>query len=453
MTVNLTPTIREAAENIGNLLRQGDLAALRQLLLAQHPADIADMLEVFGEDDRLVIFSLLNDEAASEVLDETRTDTTISLIENLDPERVADLVEAMPVDDAAELLSEIDTEQADDILALIQPEEAAQIEQLLTYPEDSAGRLMTTEVVRLKADWLTQEAIAHLQGIDPEAETLTYLYVVDAADRLMGILPLRTLVTAKPDSRIGDIMNPDIVSVDVMTDQEEVARIVQQYDFFALPVIEEGRLIGIITHDDVVDILQQEFTEDVQRFGGSQPFEENYLSTSVWTMVKKRVGWLLLLFVTGTLTGTVMLWFEDDLARWVNLSLFIPLLIGTGGNAGSQISATMIRAVAVDDVRFSDLWKVFRRELMTGLLLGGLMALAGIIRALTWDTGLDIALTVAMSLTVLVMWANIMGALLPLLANKLHIDPASISGPVMSTLVDATGLLIYFSFARFFLGH
>lgn len=451
MTVNLTPTIREAAEYIETLLRQGDSAELKQLLLTQHPADIADMLEVFREEDRLTIFMLLPQDIASEVLDETRTNTTRELIASMPLGRVADLLENMPADDAAAVLSEIESDQAEGIFALIEPEEAAEIGQLLTYPEYTAGRLMTTRLAYLQENWTSQEAIEYLRELDPDVETLTYLYVVDPDQRLRGIIPIRALLTAQPLRKIGDLMNPNVISVDVMTDQEEVARLVQQYDFFALPVVDDERLMGIITHDDVVDILQEEFTEDAQRFGGSQPLEGDYLSSSIVTMVKKRIGWLLLLFVTGTLTGTVMLFFEADLARWVQLSLFIPLLIGTGGNAGSQITATMIRAVAIDEVRFSDIFKVLRRELITGLILGAIVALAGIIRALTWNTGLDIALTIASALIVLVIWANLMGALLPLIAAKLKIDPASISGPVMSTLVDATGLLIYFGFARLFL--
>lgn len=452
MAINLRPDIQEVIEQITILLNEQAYPALQRLLHDSHPADIADMLEIFGDDDRLIIFNLLQDEAASEVLDETRTVTTRELIEASPVERIADLIETMPADDAAEVLSEITDEKAEDILALIEPEEAADIEQLLAFPEDTAGRLMTTKLACLRLDWSVEQASAYLREIDPSVETLTYLYVVDEARRLKGILPIRALVTARPDWRISELMSPSVISVDVMTDQEEVARLVQQYDFFALPVLEDSRLVGIITHDDVVDILQDEFTEDAQRFGGSQPLEGTYLSASPLTMVRKRVGWLLVLFVTEMLTGTVLRLFEDELAHVVALSFFIPLLIGTGGNTGSQMTATIIRALAVGEVRLSDAWRIFKKEILIGLLLGLIMAAVGFVRALTWGTSVTMALVVSSALCIIVIWANLMGLLLPLIASRLKIDPTIISGPVMSTLVDATGLLIYFLLARTFLG-
>jgi len=293
-------------------------------------------------------------------------------------------------------------------------------------------------VVRLKEKWTIAQALDHLRKVDPEVETLAYLYAVDEAGRLVGVVPVWKMLTSAPDAPIGTVLEPAVVSVTADTDQEEVARAVAQYDFFAIPVTDnDGRFLGIITHDDVIDILEEEFTEDVQRFGGSAPLENTYFSTSILRMVWKRVGWLLLLFLTATLTGTVMRLFEGQLQATVALSFFIPLLIGTGGNAGSQMTATMIRALATGEVHFEDVW----------LVLGLAMGAVGIVRALTWQTSMGVALTVAASLCVLVVWANVMGMLLPIIASRLKIDPTVISGPVMSTLVDATGLLIYFSLA------
>jgi magnesium transporter len=261
------------------------------------------------------------------------------------------------------------------------------------------------------------------------------------------------MLTSAPDTTIASVLEPAVISVTADTDQEEVARAVAQYDFFAIPVTDSaGKFLGIITHDDVIDILEEEFTEDVQRFGGSEPLENTYFSTSILRMVRKRVGWLLLLFLTATLTGTVMRLYEGQLEATVALSFFIPLLIGTGGNAGSQMTATMIRALATGEVHFEDVWLVLGRELLTGLVLGLAMGAIGIVRALTWQTSMGVALTVAASLCVLVIWANVMGMLLPIIASRLKIDPTVISGPVMSTLVDATGLLIYFSLAGLIIG-
>jgi len=449
MVADLTPALKLTAQQVHELIEAGDRSALAAFLARQHPADLADILETLPLDDRVLLFSLLETETAAEVLDETRTDTTVTLIESLPSERVADLLEELPADDAAEVLSELSDKQAAQIIARLEPEEAREIKTLLDYEEETAGRLMATNVVRLQAGWSAQHAIEHLRSVDPEAETLAYLYAVDSGEYLIGIVPIWELLTAASDRRIEDLMSREVVSVDVNTDQEEVARIVSQYDYYALPVVDAGgRLLGIITHDDVVDIIQEEFTEDVQRFGGSQPLETSYLSTGIITMVRKRVGWLLLLFVTATLTGTVMRLFENELETAVALSFFIPLLIGTGGNAGSQITSTMIRAIAMGEVRIADLWRVLGRELTTGALLGAAMGIAGLVRAVTWDTTLHVALTVALALFILVIWANLMGVLLPMVASRLRIDPAAISGPVMSTLVDATGLLIYFELAR-----
>lgn len=445
--------LQEMQERVESLLDARDLTTLLAYLKEQHPADIADMLEFLDEPQRVEIFQLLQADVAAEVLDETLTEITRELVEAMPGYQVADLLETLPTDDAAEVLSELDERLADQLLDLMEPREAAEVEALLAYPEDTAGRLMSTRIARLQSGWTVEEALDYMRGVDLEVETLSYLYVVNGGGRLIGVVPTWRMLTASPQRRIKDIMDPDVISVLVTTDQEEVARVVSQYDFFAIPVIDDaGRLRGIITHDDVIDILQDEFTEDVQRFGGSVPLEHTYLSTSILGMVRKRVGWLLLLFLTATLTGTVMRLFEDELAQVVALTVFIPLLIGTGGNAGYQITATMIRAVAVGEVRLADVWKVLVRELLTGLLIGALMGLAGFIMALLWQMPQELGLTVAVSLMALVLWANIMGALLPIIAAWLRVDPAVISGPVMSTLVDATGLLIYFTLARLIIG-
>ncbi len=453
MAPQVTPALEELRGEVEARLADHELDALLNLLKNKHPADIADVLELLDEPQRVQLFDLLRTDIAAEVLDETRTEITRDLVDAIPDERIADLLEMMPMDDAAEILSELPDARAEDILVLMEPDEAVDVESLLAYPEESAGRLMTSKVVRLDASWTVEQALAHLRTVDPEVETLTYLYVVNTRGQLVGVLPVWEMLTARPDRRIADLMDPSVIAVTADTDQEEVARIVSQYDFFAIPVVDrDQRLLGIITHDDVIDILQEEFTEDVQRFGGSVPLTHTYLSTPVLEMVRKRVGWLLLLFLTATLTGTVMRLFEGELERAVALSFFIPLLIGTGGNAGSQMTATMIRALAVGEVRMSDAWHVLGREALTGFILGLAMGVVGLARAMTWGTSLALGLTVAVSLCVLVVWANVMGMLLPMVADRFHVDPTVISGPVMSTLVDATGLLIYFSLARFIMG-
>ncbi|MGF1505540.1 MAG: magnesium transporter [Anaerolineae bacterium] len=446
-------TTPELRQQVLNRVYALDVAGLRSLLDDQHPADIADLLESLDEQQRVWIFSQLQLPVAAEVLDEARTDTLLDLVEGTPDERIADLLEEMPMDDAAEILSEIKPARADELIALMEPEEAAEVGQLLAYPPESAGRLMNADIVRLQSTWTVAHTLDVLREVDPEIELLAYLYVVDPAGKLEGVVPLRRLITARPERVMSDLTLPSVVTVQTGTDQEEVARVMAQFDFFAVPVTDEaGVLAGIVTHDDVIDVLADEFTEDVQRFGGSAPLENSYLSTPVGKMVRKRVGWLFLLFFTAQLTTTIMQLFADEINQVVALSFFVPLLIGTGGNAGSQMTATMIRAVAVGEVRFSDIWTVLSRELATGLLLGLAMGAAGFVFAQIGGDDPLLAITVALALLVLVVWANLMGVLLPIFADRLNVAPTVISGPVMSTLVDATGLLIYFTLAGIILG-
>jgi magnesium transporter len=336
---------------------------------------------------------------------------------------------------------------------LMEPDEVSEVQALLAYEDDTAGRLMSEKVIRARRRWTVEETIRALRRIDPETETFAYLYTVDDDDRLTGVVPLRRLLTAAPTTVLGELADPQVVSVTVDMDQEQVAHLVARYDFAAIPVVDpERRLVGVITHDDVVDILAEEATEDIQRFGGSEPLERTYLSVSVVTMARKRIGWLLMLLLTATLTSTVMKLFADDLVRIAALALFVPMLIGTGGNAGSQTTATVIRALGVGEIAPRDALRVLWQELRTGLLMGLVMAVAAFFYALLWSRGAlspqQLALAVSLSIAAILLWAMAMGSLLPLLAARVGIDPAIVSGPMMSTLVDATGLLIYFSIAR-----
>ncbi len=436
-------------DRIEHLLAAGVTAELRELLAGMHPADIADLLDTLDEPERLQVFALLDVSTGSEVLDETQDDTTLGLIEAVPDEHVADLLEVLPMDDAAELLSTLPTERSEELMALMEPEDASEVQTLLAYEDDTAGRLMTGKVLRVRRRWTVQETIEHLRQVDPETETFAYLYTVDDEDRLTGVVPLRRLVTAYPDITLSELIDPQVVFVSVDTDQEEVARLVAHYDLAAIPVVDrQGRLAGIITHDDVVDILEDEVTEDIQRLGGAQPLERDYLASRIITVVRKRIGWLLMLFITETLTGSVIRLFADELERVVALSFFIPLLIGTGGNAGSQTTSTIIRALAVGDVALRDALRVWWHETRVGFVLGLGMALAAFLRAHSWGTGNALALTVALTIFAIVLWANNIGSLLPLLAVRVGIDPAIVSGPLMSTVVDATGLFIYFWIAR-----
>ena len=449
MAQQTTSPVLVIHDQINDFLAREDLTSLQAYLIEQHPADIADALELLDDEQRVVIFDLLQIDVAAEVLDETLTEITRKLTDALPDEKIADLLDEMPMDDAAEVLSELQVGRAEDLIGLMEPEEAAQVQNLLSFPDDSAGRLMTTKVVRLKDSWTIEQALEYTRDIDDEVETFAYLYVVNESQQLVGVIKIWSLLTAKPGKPISELMDPDVISVNVDTDQEEAARALSQYDFFAIPVIDHNQhFLGIITHDDVIDILVDEFSEDMQRMGGSEPLEHTYFSTSIPRMIRKRLGWLLLFFATATLTGSILRFYEDTLAAVLALSFFVPLLIGTGGNAGSQMTAIIIRAIAIGEVHFRDILRVLSRELMTGLILGTILGIAGLTRAVTWGTSTEVALTVSLSIFALVIWANLLGMVLPLLAQRLHIDPTVISNPLVLTLVDTTGLLIYFNLAR-----
>jgi len=441
------PTVNELEALIDGL----ELSKLRQTLVAIHPADIADLLDELPPEKAVIAFELLSIEVGSEVLDETGSLVRQELLDRVDEEKLADLLDELPMDDAAEFLEDLPDDLTDRLIMLMEPEEAAEVQELLGYEEESAGRLMTRDVAALRRSWTVDETFRYLRSLE-EDESIHYLYVVDKDDKLIGVVPLRRLITAQPEATVESIMVDQVVAVPVTADQEELAEMVARYDFVSIPVVDEdGRFLGAVTVDDVLDIVEEEATEDIQRLGGSEPLDQPYFAVSVFQIVRKRIGWLLLLFIASTLTGTVISIFQDELETVIALSLFIPLIIGTGGNAGSQTVATIIRAITLDEVRLSNITQALRREVSVGLVLGLAMTGVGVVRALTWQTGWEIALVVGLTLAAVVIWATTVATLVPILADRFHIDPTVISGPMIATIVDATGLFIYFTLAKFIL--
>jgi len=432
------------------LIEQQDWPAAVHIIDELHPADKAELFEALDSVERQMLISHLHPTSIADILSKLDEDTASELLELLPTVRATSIIAEMEPDDAADVLTTLQPELADKILArLHDPQE---IHPLLLHPSDSAGGLMTSEFIALRRHMTTAEAIEVIRKWKPDTDTIYYLFVVDADNHLCGVIGLRKLITSNPQTRMVEIMETPVISVDVGTDQEACARLMSHYDLLALPVVDEqNALLGIITIDDVVDVLEDEATEDIQRFGGAEPLNHDYLSTSITVITRKRIGWLFLLFVTESLTGTVLRHFADELQAVVALSFFVPLLIGTGGNAGSQTTSTIIRALAIGDITAGDTLRSLWHETRVGLLLGLGMAVIAFGRALLWGTSQNMALTVAIAIFTIVVWANTLGAILPLIANRLHIDPTVISGPVMSTLVDATGLFIYFSLARIIL--
>jgi len=446
-----TPILEDVLARLRTALEQDDLTTAATIIESLRPPDQAELFAELPDEEQVTLLPRLNPADAADILEKLDDEEAAELADALPTEAVIRIVDEMEPDEAADLLGDIQPAQAQAVLAGL--EDPDEVRPLLLHPDDSAGGLMTTEFLALRRRMTAAEAIEALRAWHPDANAAYYLFVVDAHGRLCGVVSLRQLIVAHPTTPIAEIMDPDVISVPVGTDQEECARLLSRYDLLALPVVNaEGVLLGVITADDLVDVLVDEATEDIQRLGGAQPLTQPYLDTGVFTVARKRIGWLAILFITESLTGSVLRHFEHELQAVVALSFFVPLLIGTGGNAGSQTTSTIIRALAVGDIDLGDALRSLWHELRAGLLLGLGMAGAAYIRALTWGSSQALALTVSLAILTIVVWANGLGAVLPLLAARLRIDPAIVSGPVMSTLVDATGLFIYFTIAKLVLG-
>jgi len=428
-------------------LERDDVTGAVAIIEGLRPADQAELFADLHGEHRITLLPELQPSDSADILERLENREVADLAGQIATDNLIRIVEEMAPDEAADLLGDILPARAEAILAGL--DDPDKIRPLLLYPDDSAGGLMTTEFVALHPRMTAEDAIAAIRAWRPDSETIYYLYVISDQRRLIGVVSLRELVVADPATLLADFMHPDVVAIPVGADQEECARIMLREDLLALPVVDADRtLVGVVTIDDVADVLVEEATEDLQRFGGAQPLGRSYLDSPVLTITRKRVVWLLLLFVTESLTGTVLRHFSDELESVVALAFFVPLLIGTGGNAGTQTTSTIIRALAVGDITLRDGLRALWHEIRVGLLLGLAMAAIAYWRALTWGSADDLALTVALAIFIIVVWANLLGSVLPLLAIRLRIDPTVVSGPVMSTLVDATGLFIYFTIAR-----
>jgi len=433
------------------MLEKNDLNQAVQVLESLRAPDQAEIFESLPENEKVALLPQMNPEQSADLLEELEDQDAAGLVRALPAATAIRIIDEMEPDEIADLLGVVEPRYAQDLLTRL--EDPEEIHPLLLHPQDTAGGLMTSQFLALRRRMTAGEALAAVHNWQPEDDTLTFLFVVDKDGRLVGEVSLRQLIVAKSGMLLSELMNSDVISVGAEADQEEVARLMTRYDLLYLPVVNrENLLIGVITFDDVIDVLEDEATEDIQRLGGALPLDQPYLRTGIFAVARKRIGWLMLLFVTESLTGTVLRHFQDELTKTVALAFFVPLLIGTGGNAGSQTTSTLIRALAVGDITLGDALRTWWHEARVGLMLGLGMGMLAYGRALLWGSSPALALTVALAIAVIVLWANGLGAVLPLLAARLRIDPTVVSGPVMSTLVDATGLFIYFTVARGILG-
>ncbi|MEH1914586.1 magnesium transporter [Nostoc sp.] len=432
------------------LLEAGDLQGAKSILVPVQPADIAEAIEGLPEAMHALAFRLLSKDEAIEVYEYLDYSVQERLIEELKSQEVRDIVDQMSPDDRARLFDELPAKVVNHLLEQLSPAERQATAQLLGYEADTAGRIMTLELISLKENFTVSQALERIRNLANASEMIYYLYVMDAARRLTGIVSLRELVTSQPEQIIGEIMTRDVVFVYTDTDQEEVARLIQRYDFLAVPVVDrEQLLVGIVTVDDVIDILQQETTEDIYALGGGvQSGGDNYFQMNLLEIARKRVVWLLVLLVTNTVTGTIIKSQEDLLAKVVALTAFIPLLTGTGGNVGAQSSTVVIRGMNTDEIRSLGALQVIGREAIAGALLGGMLGTIATVWAYFLQGRLEVAIAVGTSLVAISILASISGSALPFLFRYLRLDPALMSAPFITTAVDVVGVLIYFNLAR-----
>jgi magnesium transporter len=441
-----------------------DPEALRDALEEFHPEDIAEIVEELSLDDSVALFRTLPDEFGADVLERLPSEAQTDILSGLEVREAASLLSEMAPDDRADVvqeLQELDEELARSLLTHLEqyePDVAEEVRELSAYPEDVAGGLMTTDYVSLPPDTKVWQAIEEVRRLsrEGEVETIYYCYVVYGTT-LVGVVSLRDLILSEPSQTLGDVMTENVVTVRVTDDQEEVANTIAKYDFNAIPVVDQhGNMVGVVTVDDVVDVVIEEATEDAHLMGAVDPIEDSYFETDIWRLFRSRVTWLSLLFVGGFLTASVMERFEDELATAITLAVFVPLIISSGGNSGSQSASLIIRALATGDVEPSDWFKVLARELVVSVALGLVLGALGFLRAyLAAEPGDDawvIGLAVSVSTIGVVLVGSLVGSLLPLAIQRVGLDPAVSSTPFIASLVDVVGLLIYLTVAGAILG-
>jgi magnesium transporter len=444
--------------SVRRLLRVGATANLLNLLQKRHPVDIAEILRALNDHERRAAIDALagsNPRLAMHVVAELGVDMGAALLASRPPTDIVRLLQELAPDDAAALIDRFPRDLADQIRELMQGQPTAEIAEVLENPEGTAGRIMNPRVFALPEDATAAEAVNALQQLGG-VEMSFYLYVIDERRHLVGVVSLRRLLLVPPQATLKQIMTTDVISVGVGTPEEEVAKKVSSYHLLAVPVVDaENKLVGTVTVDDVIDVIRDTTTEEFQKLGGLEALDEPYVRTPVLTLVKKRARWLVVLFLGEMLTATAMGYFEKEIARAVVLALFVPLIISSGGNSGSQAASLIIRALAVGEVTLHDWWRIMRREVISGLALGGILGSVGFIRVSLWQQLFGtygahwflIAVTVLFALIGVVMWGTIAGSMLPFVMKRLGADPATSSAPFVATLVDVTGLVIYFTVA------
>lgn len=437
-------------DELNKLMESGDYARLKEELNSEQPANVAEYFEELTAEKQLFVFRLLTKDMAADVFSYMDSDTQEHIVHSITDREVRNIVDEMFFDDTVDFLEEAPANLVKKVLRNTDAETRKLINDFLNYPEYSAGSLMTIEFVKLRSSMTVAKAMSQIKRTGTDKETIYTCYVIDDRRKLIGVVPLRTLICASDDETIEELMQDDVVSVLTTDDQEEVANIFKKYNWMALPVTDtEGRLVGIITVDDIVDVIDQETTEDMEKMAALFPSDDEYLKTSVMVLAKNRIVWLSVLMISGTLSSMVIGRYNNLLEVAVVLSGFIPIITGTGGNAGSQASTMIIRGMALGEIEIRDAFKVVWKEIRVGVLCGISLGLINMLKMtlVNTDTGFWIDLSVSLSMAAVVVLAKTIGCLLPIIAKALKFDPAMMAGPLISTVVDAVALVIYFSIA------
>lgn len=447
--IDKTDAIDTSLEQIQAALKNERIIEALNILLDLHPADQAELFRFLDDENKEILLSKLDIPSKADLLEKVEDNDVLEAVEDLSTELLADLLDEMEPDEAADLLGDLPPEQVSEILP--QMEDLDEVLPLLGYPDETAGGLMTTWYIAIHQGTTVEQAIDFLRSASPETDVPYYLFIVNDDDHLVGVVGLRELVISLPGATMDSIMDPEVIYVAVGVDQEEVAHVMSRYDLANLPVVDEQlHLVGVITHDDLVDVLEDEATEDILHMGAveaGQVMDKPYWSQRIYDAVRSRFIWLLILFIGGMLTGTILRYYQTQLETVVALSFFMPLLIGTGGNAGSQTISIVIRALALREIKTKDALQVWWREARTGILLGILIGSLGYLFASIWGVSPELSLTVGLSVAAICVWSTSIASIIPIIAASLRIDPTVISAPLMSTLIDGTGLIIYFSLA------
>ena len=444
-------------DEILTLIENKEFVKLRSTLSEINAPDIALILEDVPEEYILKLFRLLPKELAAETFVEMDPDTQEHLISSFSDAELRAVLDEIYLDDTVDIIEEMPANVVKRILMQSDPETRTQINKILNYPKDSAGSIMTIEYVNLKADMTVNQAFDRIRATGVDKETIYTCYVTDANRHLIGITTVKDLLLCNPDTKIGDMMETNVIFVDTLEDKENVANLFDKYDFIAMPVVDkETRLVGIITFDDVIDVIQEENTEDIEKMAAMLPSEKPYLKTDVWEIFKNRIPWLLLLMLSSTFTGKIISSFEETLSVCVALTAFIPMLMGTGGNSGGQASVTIIRGLSLNEIAMKDILKILNKEFWVSLLCGTALALINFVKMLLVDQGTIIAsgqdpvlisIIVSLTLLVTVICAKLVGCSLPILVKRIGFDPAVMASPFVTTIVDGISLLIYFKIA------